>query len=63
MTDQLPKIICQRIREGRATVIERKSKRVTIYELEYDQKLYRVAYDEARSRLTTATPIQVVGRA
>lgn len=60
MTDQLAKHFCQMIREGQAQPIRRESKRLVIYEIEYDSKLYRVAYDPARSRLTTDTPIQVV---
>lgn len=60
MADKLAQLFCQMIREDRARFFKRLSKRVVIYELEYDNKLYHVAYDQARNKLTTDTPIQVV---
>tara|TARA_Y100000034_G_scaffold91156_1_gene109940 strand:+ start:1008 stop:1268 length:261 start_codon:yes stop_codon:yes gene_type:complete len=48
---------CRRIqKQEKARFIERQSTRVSVWDVEYEEKIYRVVYDKIRKSIVTVLP-------
>ena len=53
-------IFCKKIQLAQATFIKRTSNRVTVWEVEYEVKLYKCAYDKDRKQIVTVLKVRDV---
>ena len=55
-TKHVHDLLCAKIKKGEGTFIENQSLRVTVWELEYENKKFKVCYDKNRKTLITVLP-------